>query len=230
VTDAPYINHEERHREMVERMAADLKPGRPLWPVRVRLALWLLQEFAILAWVVTHTSNDLVLKLQRPGYALEAALFAAAAVLSAVLALRTAIPGRNARSSEIALLLILTAAGTALLAGEPVRTSYQLSEFVRAGLMCAYSTCLLAALPWIALAWAVKRAAPMHGAASGALIGASALLFSYALMLIRCPIDEPLHVIVWHLLPALIAISLSALAGAFLLRFRPRRSRRFSAA
>jgi hypothetical protein len=215
---------------MVERIAADLKPVRPPWPVGVRLAFWLLLESALFAWVVTHTSNDFMLKFYRLDYAFEVAFFAVAAVLSAMLALRTAIHGRKARSSEIALFIMLTVSGTALLAGEPVRASYQLSEFVHAGLMCAYSTCLLAAAPWIALAWAVKRVAPMHGAASGALVGASALLFSFALMRIKCPVDEPLHLITWHLLPALLAISLSALAGAFWLRFRPWRSRRFRAA
>jgi hypothetical protein len=37
-----------------------------------------------------------------------------------------------------------------------------------------------------------------------------------------CPIDEPLHLLIWHLLPALTVIGLSALAGIKLLRFRPR--------
>jgi hypothetical protein len=53
-------------------------------------------------------------------------------------------------------------------------------------------------------------------------VGAGALLFSFALMRIHCPVDEPLHVIAWHLMPALIAIAASAAVGRWWLRFRPR--------
>ncbi len=223
MAEASHTTHEEHHRRLVERIAADLKPVRRPWPVSVRLAFWLTLEAAVLTWVVAHTTNDFVVKLHRPGYAFEVACFAAAAMLAAMLALRTAIPGRRGRASEIALFIILVLVGTTLLVAEPVSTNYQLGDFIRSGLICAYSTFLLAALPWIALAWAVKRVAPMHGAASGALVGASALLFSFALMRLNCPIDEPLHLITWHLLPALIGISLSALAGVFWLGLRPRR-------
>jgi hypothetical protein len=106
--------------------------------------------------------------------------------------------------------------------GAPARMGYPLGEFVRVGIPCALETCLLGALPWAALWWAVKRGAPMRGAAAGSLIGAAALFFSFALMRIKCPIDEPLHLVAWHLMPALAVTALSALAGAAWLRFRPR--------
>jgi hypothetical protein len=62
----------------------------------------------------------------------------------------------------------------------------------------------------------------MSGWLSGLLVGAGALLFSFAVMRISCPIDEPLHLLTWHLLPALLVIALSTAAGAICLRFRPR--------
>ena len=215
------MTHEERHRELVERIAVGLKPVRLPWPEGARLGFWLLLEGAMLAWVVAHTTNDFMLRLYWPSYTLEIVIFAAAAVLAARLALRSAIPGRAVSPSEVVLVTILVAAGTALLAGFPVRTSYPLGEFIRQGVTCASITCLLAAPPWIALAWAVKRLAPMRGALSGALVGASALLFSFAIMRIYCPLDEPLHLITWHLLPVLGVTALSGLIGVFWLRFRP---------
>ena len=112
--------------------------------------------------------------------------------------------------------------------GEPARTGYPLGEFLQVGIGCALQTCVLAALPWIALWWAVKRGAPMRGAAAGALTGAAALLFAFALMRIGCPIDEPLHLVTWHLLPALVLTALSALAGAAWLAFSPARSTRMT--
>jgi hypothetical protein len=62
----------------------------------------------------------------------------------------------------------------------------------------------------------------MHGATTGALVGAGAMPFSFALMRIKCPIDEPAHLLVWHLLPALMLIATPALAGSIWLHFRPR--------
>ena len=60
----------------------------------------------------------------------------------------------------------------------------------------------------------------MSGRLSGLFVGAGALSFSFAIMRVACPIDEPLHLLAWHLLPALALIGLSTLAGGIWLRFR----------
>jgi hypothetical protein len=226
VADASQLPHAERHRLLVEALAATVTPVRPLWPVSVRLGLWLLLESIVLLWVATHTGNDFMRKLSHLDYALEVVFFGAAAALAAMMALRVAIPGRSAGPGEVALAVVLVLIGTALVVvGEPARTGYPLGEFLHVGIGCALQTCVLAALPWLALWWAVKRGAPMRGGAAGALTGAAALLFSFALMRIGCPIDDPLHLVTWHLLPALGLTVLSALAGAVWLRFRPRAAR-----
>ena len=223
MADASQMPHAERHRLLVEALAAAVTPVRPLWPVRVRLGLWLLLESIVLLWVATHTGNDFIRKLGHLDYALEVVFFAVAATLAAMMALRVAIPGRSAGPREVMSTVVLTLIGTVLVAvGEPARTGYPLREFLQVGVGCALQTCVLAALPWLALWWVVKRAAPMRGAAAGALTGAAASLFSFALMRIGCSIDEPLHLVTWHLLPALGLTALSALAGAMWLRFRPR--------
>jgi hypothetical protein len=216
------MTHAERHRRVVEMLAAAVKPVRPLWPVRARLALWLLLEAMVLVWVGTHTGNDFMRKLGNPEYALEVALFAIAAALAAAMALCAAIPGRSLSFRELVVAIMLVIIGTVLvMIGARMRVGYPLGDFLHAGLGCAVETCVLGVLPWIALWWAVKRGAPTGGAAAGGLIGAAAMLFSFALMRLNCRIDEPLHVITWHLLPALTLIALSAIAGALWLRFRP---------
>ncbi len=226
MAEASQMTHAERHRLLVEALAAAIRPVRPLWPVRVRLGLWLLLEALALLWVATHTGNDFVRKLGHLDYAIEVALFAAAATLAATLALRAAVPGRSTSPREVALAIVLALIGTALVAvGEPIRMGYPLGEFVHVGIGCALETCVLAALPWAALWWAVRRGAPMRAAAAGLLTGAAALLFAFALMRINCPIDEPLHLVTWHLLPVVVLTALSAVAGAAWLRFRPRAQR-----
>src|ERR1700756_2275102 len=141
----------ERHRLLVEALAAAVTPVRPLWPVSVRLGLWLLLESIVLLWVATHTGNDFMRKLGHLDYALEVMFFAAAATLAAMMALRVAIPGRSAGARQVAVAVVLVLIGTALVVvGEPARTGYPLGEFFRVGIGCAVQTCVLAGLPWLA--------------------------------------------------------------------------------
>ena len=183
-------------------------------------------EVGILAAVITHSSNPVAAKLAQPIYAFEVLLFAAAAVVFAAMALRSAIPGRILGAQGAILAGTFVTAGMLLLViGQPMSSTEPLAEFLSIGLRCACMTAALALLPWLTLWWLVKRGAPMSGQLSGWLIGAGALSFSFAAMRLACPIDERLHLLIWHLLPALLLTALSAIAGAMWLRFRPRLSK-----
>lgn len=217
------VGHGQIHRELVDRLAADLKPVRPLWPVRRRLTLWLAIEIAILTQTLIETSNQWRLKLEHPIYALDIAFFAVAAVIIAAMALRAAVPGRESSRWQIGLAMALAVIGTAMLFATPMRTNLSLSDFASIGSHCAWATCVKALLPWIALWWAVRRGAPGNGAGAGAMVGAAAMLFSFAIMRLDCPLDEPLHLVTWHLGPVLIVTILSMVAGAAWLRLPARR-------
>jgi hypothetical protein len=223
MSGAPYIRHEEHHRALVSRLAGEITPRRPLWPVSARLTLWMLIEVGILAWVISHTTDNFVARLTHPAYSIEIVLFATAAIICAALALKSAIPGRILSAKEVTMAASLAMAGTVVfIMAQPIATSDPLGDFARNGWRCAVDTVLFGTLPWLGLWWLVKRGASMSGWLSGLLAGAGALLFSFAVMRMVCPIDEPLHLLIWHLLPALTVIGLSALAGIKLLRFRPR--------
>ena len=112
--EAVQITHEDHHRALVRRLAPDVKPTRRLWSVGVRLGIWILLEVGVLAWVVTHTGNDFIEKLRQPVYAIEIISFAAAAIISATLALRSAVPGRALRASEATLAAVLVLLGPRL--------------------------------------------------------------------------------------------------------------------
>lgn len=208
---------------MVSWLAKEITPRRPLWPVSARLALWMLIEIGILAWVISKTTNNFVARLPHPSYSIEIVLFATTAMIFAALALKSAIPGRMLSAKEVIMAGSLAIAGIAvLIMAQPIATSDPLGDFARSGWRCAVQTVLFGTLPWLGLWWLVKRGAPMKGWMSGLLAGAGALLFSFAVMRIACPSDEPLHLLIWHLLPALTVIGLSGLAGIRWLRFRPR--------
>ena len=225
MSGATDIGHQELHRALVSGLASEITPSRALWPVRARLTLWMLIEVSILAWVISHTTNNLVARLAHPAYFIEIVFFGTAAIICAALALKSAIPGRILSAKEVTMAASLAMAGTiVLIMARQIVTSDPLGDFARNGWRCAVSTVLLGALPWLGLWWLVKRGASMSGWLSGLLAGAGALLFSFMVMRIMCPSDEPLHLLIWHLFPALTVIGLSALAGIRWLRFRPHRS------
>ena len=143
----------------------------------------MLLEGGVLAWVVTHTDNDFLHKLRHPVYAIGIVLFAGAAIISAILALRSTIPGRALRADEAVLGATLVLAGMVLLTvGEPMQTRYPVAEFLHLGLRCAYETMVLAATPWLLLWWLVSRGFPTQGRLSGLFVGAGAMFFSFAMM------------------------------------------------
>jgi hypothetical protein len=215
------MTHDEHHRALVRRLAAEVKPTRRLWSVGMRLGLWMALEVGVLTWVATHTSNDFMQKLKQPVYAIEIVFFVAAAVISAALALRSAIPGRALRASEATLAAVLVIAGTLFVAVvEPMDPTTPLGGFARVGLPCAYSIGIFTALPLLLLWWMVRRGASMSGGLSGLLAGAGASFYSFAMLRLVCPLDEPLHIVTWHLLPAFALTTLSTVAGGRWLRFR----------
>jgi hypothetical protein len=224
LSTASETRHDQHHRALVDRIVARLEPVRPLWPVRRRLMIWLAIEIAVLTQTLIETSNRWTLKLEHPLYSLEIAFFAGAAVIVAAMALRAAIPGRESAPWQSGFAIVLTVAGIAMLFITPMRTDMSLGDFVAIGRSCAWSTCAKAAVPWIALWWAVKRGTPGNGGAAGAMVGAAAMLFSFAIMRLDCPLDEPLHLMIWHLGPVVVVTAISALAGEVWLRSPRRRA------
>jgi hypothetical protein len=228
------IDHEARHRAVVQQLVTELRPVRPLWPVSARLAIWIALETGVLFFVLRHTGRmDLAQQFRNPWYLLSVGGFAAAGAIGGALALRSAIPGREPRRIEMGLLLVLTIASALSLLHEPISLAMPIGTFIQQGLPCVFGTLMLAALPLLALFWAVRRGAPLAGGIAGALAGAAAFLFSFALMRVNCPIDEGLHLLMWHLLPAVVGVALSAGAGFLLFRKRsiavtsfPRRGKR----
>ena len=212
------LSHDRLHRALVDLLVARLRPVRPLWPVGRRLMLWLAIEIAVLVETLIETSNRWVLKLEHPLYTLEVVFFAVAAVIVASMALRAAIPGREPAAWQRGLAIVLAVIGTAMLFVVPARTDLSLADFVAAGRACAWATCVKAALPWVVLWWAIARGAPRNGGVAGSMVGAAAMLFSFAIMRLGCPLDDPLHLVTWHLGPVVLVTILSAFAGSIWLR------------
>jgi hypothetical protein len=210
--------------ELIGRLLADAAPVRPLWSPGVRLALWVLLDAGIIGVIVAVSPRpDIAQQLLRPAFLLQLGTLLAASAAFAMLALRGAIPGSEAGPAERSAALLFVVAAFGLLLQEPVQ-SQSLATFVTTGAVCFVGTLLLGVLPWTALFLAVRRGAPLLGARIGARAGAAASLFAAGASRLSCPLEDRLHVMVWHGLPVAVAILLSALAGAAWLeawRMRP---------
>lgn len=220
-----------RYDQLIEPIFADFKPAPALWPVNVRIGLWLLLQVCIVVLIVdagVHSNSPLFRgipnlegKFHEWEFILGVAALSVVGILSAASAIRSAVPGElEMRGARFALLIVSAAVGLLLMVHEPAHAVTSLHQFVLSGSRCAICVVTVAALPWIALFWAVRRAMPMWGATEGTLVGIAAFAFSFVISRMGCPIDDLSHVLLWHALPAALGAAASVLAGAYWLQDR----------
>ena len=214
-----------RTRAVVDRLLDEAAPVRRLWKPAARLGLWLIVVAtiagAVMGMGLMGVRSDLRVKLRDPVYLLEITALAVAGILMAAGAFQEAVPGYQARGPirRVALGFGLVAALLWFL--QPVHGELAVTQFITTGIGCASRTVVLAALPLCALLIAVRRGAPLAPARAGALAGGAAFLIAALLMRVDCPLDERLHLLVWHALPVAGGTVLSALIGlAWLRRWR----------
>ena len=219
-----------RTRAVVEQLLDEAVPVRRLWKPVVRLGLWVIVVTtiagAVMGMGLMGFRPDLRLKVREPVYLLELTALAVAGILMAASAFQEAVPGYGARGPirRVAIGFALVAALLWFL--QPLHGELAVTQFIGTGISCAWRTVVLGALPLCALLIAIRRGAPLAPARAGALIGGAAFFMAALLMRARCPLDERLHLLVWHALPVAGGTVLSAVVGlAWLRRWRARASR-----
>ncbi len=203
--------HEIDYRALIDRSIKDFQPVKRLWPAGTRLAFWVLLETAILAIIAGFRGHDdLPGLIHNSGHVLATGLFIFASIPAAFLALRSAIPGREVAWSEL-LLLIAVVCATVAISFEPPASAIPFREFLHAGIISALQFFGLAALPWLALFWAVRRGVALQPAKTGALVGIAAFCFALATHgFISSGLPNP---IIWQLPSGILITAVSALAG-----------------
>ena len=200
-----------RTRALIRRLQADAVPVGRLWPPVVRLGLWLVLVAAVGGTLgLSGFRPDLGTQLRDPAFLFDILLLTLAGVAAALIALRDAVPGRGASRFAALVPLGLALAAAGLWGRLPLQGEVAVRHFIATGLPCATRTFVLAALPWCTLLIAVRRGAPLEPANAGVLIGGAALVMASLLMRLACPMDERLHLLVWHGLPVVGGTLLSA--------------------
>jgi hypothetical protein len=207
--------HEIDYEALIDRSIKDFQPVKRLWPAGVRLVCWTLLEAAILSLAVWLQGYDNLRALfHNPGQLVAAGLFISASILTAFMALKSAIPGRELSWPQLAIVIAIVAAAFGFeLAGA---TSNEILEAAPTSMRQLLG---LAALPWLSLFLAVRRGVPLQPEVTGAAVGLAAFCFALALcQIISQPIRLPNSAIVLVLACATFIV-LSALAGRFWLNW-----------
>lgn len=209
--------------DLIASLTADVPPVRRIWSTGRRLAAWTgaLALILALAVVAIGVRADLPVRLGDASFVVQLLALLAVSLTSAALALRASVPGEEPPVRLGAVLMLVATAGLALAYGRDPATGARGSDFVAAGWPCAVATVLIAALPLVLLAGALRRAAPLVPKVAGLLAGGAAFFAAAAALQLVCPHDERWHLLVWHLGPvALGLVTSAALGGIWLSRWR----------
>ena len=202
------------HRAMVERLTSELVPVRRLWSPWRRLAAWIVLALGtVVLAAAVGLRHDLGAQLERSHFVVTLAILLAGAGLGATVALLASVPGRIGRREArgVAAGLLVMVVTLALLGeSEPMPTP---RTFVATGVQCFACIALFGIVPWLALYRAAGRAAPIDAATTGLCIGAAAFLVGSAAVRVACPIDDAVHLAVWHGLPVAVWAAASMAIG-----------------
>ena len=200
------------YAELIDRLLGDFRPVKRLWPVGVRLTLWVLLGAAIVGVAAAVAGGaDLWEQFQQPAGLLAIAPVLLATIAAAYLALRSAIPDRAANVAELsALALAMTGA---LLAAHfaPAGATESLREIPDSGLSVMLRLAGLAMGPGLALFWAVRRGFPVQARTTAGLIGVASFSFSLLAAHLLSPWAK---LPAWQVLIAGILITTLAVTGA----------------
>jgi hypothetical protein len=202
--------------QLIERLAADVKPVRRLMDPTERAALWTALALVAIAlgaaWFGVR--DDIATAWLEPGVLIRIALLASTMWLSIVTAFRLSVPGGETRAFArwwpLALLGVLTAVSAAELiaawtigeAGSPLRSWTCVRKVAFVGAVPA-----LVSVALISRGFAIE---PRWTALLGVLAaGAAGALTSE----LACPIHAPMHVFLWHIMPVVISTAIGALVG-----------------
>jgi hypothetical protein len=216
-----------RTEDLIDHLARDVRPVARLRPVAIRALGWFVLALVslVIVSVIMGVRRDLADSVDTADFAFEAALLIVTALSAAVGALTISVPG--AERSALVRWAPLTAGAACVLwaAGE---LAVAAGTGAPAGRLtfawhCIYKTASVAAVPGIALFIMVRQAAPLHAAWAGLL----ALLATAAVGVLGanviCPLDRPLHMLLWHVAPLMLFAGVGAALGTWLLRWTPRR-------
>jgi hypothetical protein len=190
--------------ELIRNLVVDMTPVQPLRPAGVRAFAWI--GFGI-AWLyialhVLGPRRDLAILTHDASSLVTAVLLFAVFVAGAITAFRLGVPGlesnRYVRASSL-----LGSVAWLLTIAAPLATGAH--ESLQSGWLCVARMAAFASLPVISWRFIVRDAAPLQRGWSFASVFVSTSALALLGTQLACTKDGPLHVLLWHVGPAVIA-------------------------
>jgi len=200
------------YEALIDRSIKDLRSVKAIWPVGMRLVLWILLELILLMLCAGGDSFDSLSRLIRsPGALIKIGAFTLASIAAAFLALRSAVPAREPSRSELVILIGGLCAVFAVTVFQPFATPLPI---LHADLHWVRQMLGLVILPWMALFWAVERGVPLQPFKTGGLIGIASFCFGVAAQCAISQLTGFTSPVVWQAVLGIIVAVASVLACA----------------
>lgn len=202
--------------DVISALVRDLEPVSPLPLPRVRLRRWMMASVAVGAASVAvfGRRGDLAATMFAQPFQAHVAFLVLAAVSSAAAALALAIPGEPVGRWRRAAPAVALGAWLAWLAGElmPLAAAGG-AAWPAAGWGCVAKAFAIGAAPGLILAVMVGRGAPADVRATVTFAALAAAAVGALGVELTCPLDGPMHLVLWHAGPVMVMVLLAALFG-----------------
>jgi hypothetical protein len=221
-----------RTEDLIVQLASGAGAVQPLPRPSVRLARWTAGVIPLiaLAVMVIGPRRDVLTAIRQPTFMVLALLTLATALLAAASAFVLSVPGAERAPSYRTTALTAGSVWAFMLVvwlmegGDAARRLLVLPIHW----LCVIEIAGLGVIPGWALFGMLRRAAPLRRAWTGALATLAAAALGAAATQVLCPIDDPAHQLVGHLLPVTVLAVAGTIAGrrAFDWLHRPPLTRR----
>jgi hypothetical protein len=208
--------------DLIVQLARGVTPVTPLPPPSVRLARWVAGMFVVGAAGVSLLGPrpDLPDALREPVYAIRLVITLASALLAASAAFALTIPGAE-RSRAQRVLPLAAVSGWALFLAVLVITGGDAVARVLAfpvNWPCGYKILGFSLVSGGALFVGLRRGAPLEPTWTACLAALAATAFAAVATQLVCPVDDPAHQLVGHVLPVVVLMTIGAALGSGVLR------------
>jgi hypothetical protein len=206
-----------RTDELIVQLARAARPVRPLSAPSVRLAGWTAAAVPVTALgvIVVGPRVDVWTAIYQPTFVATAVATLGTALLSAAAAFVLSVPGVERSRLQRAVPLVAGGVWALVLVvllttgGDPVQRVLAL-PFHWA---CLIEIVGLSIVPGWALFAMLRRAAPLRPAWSAALATLAAVALAAVATQVICPVDDPAHLLVGHVLPVAFLSVWGAIVG-----------------
>lgn len=202
--------------DLIDSLVRDLEPVSPLPLPAIRLGRWGAASVALVAAsvAVLGRRGDFGTAVFTQPFQAHVAFLVLAAVSSAAAALALAIPGEPVGRWRRAAPAVALGAWLAWLAGElmPLAAAGE-AAWPAAGWGCVAKAFTIGATPGLILAVMVGRGAPGDVRATVTFAALAAAAVGALGVELTCPLDGPMHLLLWHAGPVMVVVLLAALFG-----------------